>query len=32
MMDKKVEKVTNGKANDIINFVPYFGTSILPAI
>ena len=32
MTEKKVEKVTSGKAKDIINFVPYFGTKILPAI
>ena len=31
-MDSKVEKVISGKANDITIFVPYFGTSILPAI
>ena len=31
-MARKVEKVTRGKARDIISFVPYFGTSILPAI
>ena len=31
-IESKVEKVTSGKAKDIINFVPYFGTSILPAI
>ena len=32
MMDSKVEKVISGKAKDITIFVPYFGTSILPAI
>ena len=30
--DNKVAKVTIGKAKDIINFVPYLGTNILPAI
>ena len=30
--DKKVEKAIRGKENAITDFVPYFGTSILPAI
>ena len=32
MIASKVEKVIRGKARDITSFVPYFGTSILPAI
>ena len=32
VIDNNEEKVISGKAKDITNLVPYFGTNILPAI